>query len=57
MDTLVFAIGIVLILFGIGGLFIPGLTRAINIPGNEKVKAIGALIIGIIIAVYGYISS
>jgi uncharacterized protein YjeT (DUF2065 family) len=56
MNTLAFAVGIVLILFGIGGLFMPGLTRLINIPGNEKIKAIGALIIGIIIAVFGYIS-
>ena len=56
MIALLFGVGILLVLLGIGALFIPSLARIINIPGNEKIKAIGVLIVGIIIMAYGYLS-
>ncbi|MBU7018832.1 MAG: hypothetical protein HXS44_15085 [Theionarchaea archaeon] len=56
MIPIVVGVGIIVMLLGIIALFLPGLTRIINIPGNEKIKAIGAIITGIIIALLGYIS-
>ena len=55
MNTLLFGIGILVILIGILALFVPSLTKVINIPGNEKIKAIGAIIVGIILTAIGYI--
>lgn len=54
MNALIFGIGIILMIFGVVALIIPALTKIINMPGNEKIKAIGVVIAGIIIAVYGY---
>jgi hypothetical protein len=56
MIPILFGAGIIVMILGIAALFIPALTRIINVPGNEKIKAIGALIVGIIITIYGYIS-
>jgi hypothetical protein len=55
MIPIVVGAGIMVVLLGVIALFLPGLTRIINIPGNEKIKAIGAIIVGIIIASLGYI--
>jgi len=55
MNTLLFGIGILVILIGILALFVPSLTKVINIPGNEKIKSIGAIIVGIILTAIGYI--
>lgn len=54
MYALVVGIGIFLIILGIVALLVPALARVINIPGNEKIKALGVIIVGIIFAVYGY---
>jgi hypothetical protein len=54
MNTLVFGIGILLVILGIVATFVPALTRVINIPGNERIKAIGVIIVGIIFAAVGY---
>ena len=56
MIPIVVGAGVIVVLLGVGALFLPALTRIINIPGNEKIKAIGAIIVGIIIASIGYIS-
>lgn len=55
MYALAVGFGILLIIFGIAALLVPALTRIINIPGNEKTKAIGVMIVGIVIAVIGYL--
>ncbi|MBU7022524.1 MAG: hypothetical protein HXS40_00025 [Theionarchaea archaeon] len=52
--TVLIGIGIFLIILGIVALFIPAIARVINIPGNEKIKSIGVIIVGIIMLLLGY---
>ncbi|MBU7011345.1 MAG: hypothetical protein HXS46_11700 [Theionarchaea archaeon] len=54
MNALIFGIGIIMMIFGVAALIVPALTKIINMPGNEKIKAIGVVIVGLVIAVYGY---
>ncbi|MGD2248202.1 MAG: hypothetical protein PVF58_07320 [Candidatus Methanofastidiosia archaeon] len=56
MMPTIFGLGILIMILGIAAFFIPSLTRIINFPGNEKIKAIVALIIGIVLTIYGYLS-
>lgn len=53
--ALVIGIGILVSILGILAFFIPVLTKVINFPGNERMKALAALIVGIIISVIGYL--
>jgi sorbitol-specific phosphotransferase system component IIC len=48
-------VGILISILGILAFFIPALTKIINFPGNERIKALAALIAGIIISVIGYL--
>lgn len=48
-------VGILVSILGILAFFIPALTKIINFPGNERMKALAALIAGIIISVIGYL--
>jgi len=56
MMIIVFGIGILLALIGIIAFFVPAVTRIIDIPGNERIKAIVAVIVGVIISYIGYVS-
>lgn len=55
--TVLIGIGIFLIILGIVALFIPAIARVINIPGNEKIKSIGVIVVGIIMLLLGYFYS
>jgi hypothetical protein len=55
--TVFIGIGIFLIILGIVALFIPAIARVINIPGNEKIKSIGVIVVGIIMLLLGYFYS
>jgi hypothetical protein len=48
-------VGGLVALIGILSIFFPGLTRIINAPGNERIKSIIAIIIGLIILIIGLI--
>lgn len=54
MESIIVLIGIVLIILGIVALFIPAIARFINIPGNEKIKSIGVIVVGIVMLLLGY---
>jgi choline-glycine betaine transporter len=45
-------VGIIICIIGMGPLIYPPLAHLINIPGDDRLKALAALIIGIIIIVY-----
>jgi membrane protein implicated in regulation of membrane protease activity len=49
-------VGFVLLLFGIAALFVPSLSKIINIPlpVSDKVKALILIIISLILIAYGY---
>jgi len=48
-------IGIIVTLIGIGALLNPSIARIINFPGGERIKAIGAMAIGLIFVIIGFI--
>jgi len=48
-------VGLIVTILGIAAFFIPNLTRLINFPGGPKLKAIGSIVIGIIIIIIGLI--
>ena len=48
-------IGGFIAIFGILSILFPGLTKIINAPGNERVKSIAAIIIGLIFLIIGLI--
>ena len=54
-NTLLIIAGVVAVLIGIGTLFYPNLARFINAPGSPSLKAIIALITGIIILIVGLV--
>jgi uncharacterized membrane protein HdeD (DUF308 family) len=54
MESLIVLVGIVLVIVGIVALFIPAIARVINIPGNEKIKSIGVIVVGIVMLLLGY---
>ena len=47
--------GVIVTLLGIAAFFNPSFTRIINFPGGPKLKAIGSIIIGVIILIIGLI--
>ncbi len=49
-------IGSIITLIGIIAFFVPNFAKLINVPGGPKIKGIVAIIIGIIILIYGLIS-
>ena len=54
-NTVLLIVGVIVVLFGIGAFFNPNLARWINAPGSRKIKAIIALITGIILIVVSFI--
>jgi len=55
MNTFFLIVGIGLILFGIAGFFIEGLTRFMNAPGGPKMKAVICAIIGLIFLLLSFL--
>ncbi len=47
------AVGTIITLIGILSIFFPIITKIINLPGNERLKSITAIITGIIIIIIG----
>jgi hypothetical protein len=47
--------GAIVLLFGIGAFLNPNIARLINAPGGPRLKAIIALIIGIILVIVSFI--
>ena len=48
-------IGSIIGIVGIGSLLYPPLTRLINFPGNERLKALATIIIGGLIIIFGFL--
>ena len=55
VNTILIIIGSIVALIGIIAFFVPALTRIINAPGGSRLKAIVALITGIIMILIGLI--
>lgn len=55
VNTILIIIGVIVTLIGILAFFIPSIARIINFPGGPRIKAIGAMIIGIILLIIGLI--
>ena len=53
INTVFTIIGLIVLLIGILAFFNPNWTRWINFPGGPKIKAIGAMITGIIFIIIG----
>jgi hypothetical protein len=54
-NTILIVAGVIVALFGIGAFLHPNLARWINAPGTPIIKAIIALVIGIIIIIVGFV--
>lgn len=52
-NTLLVLIGFIPLLIGVGTLINPNISRFINLPANPAVKAIGSIIVGIILILIG----
>jgi hypothetical protein len=52
-NTVMIIVGALLTLLGALTIFIPNLTRIINVPGGPKLKAIVSIIIGLILIFVG----
>ena len=52
-NTLLMIIGIIPILIGIGTFLNPNISRFINLPGSAATKAIGSIIVGLILILIG----
>jgi hypothetical protein len=56
ITNLIFIIvGVIVTFIGILSIFFPGITKIINAPGNERIKSIIAIIIGLILLIIGLI--
>jgi len=55
VNTILIIIGSIVALIGIIAFFIPALTKIINAPGGPRLKAIIAIITGIILILIGLI--
>ena len=53
VNTVLIIVGALLTLLGALTIFIPNLSRIINVPGGPKLKAIVLIIIGLILIVVG----
>ena len=49
-------VGVIISLIGIGAFLNPNFAKLINVPGGSRLKAMVALIVGLIILIYGLIS-
>ena len=54
-NTIIIVVGIITLLFGVIAFFNPNFTRLINAPGGPKLKAIIAMIAGIILIIVSLI--
>lgn len=54
-NTILIVVGVFVTLIGLAAFFNPSLTRWINAPGGPKLKAIIAMIIGIILIIAGLV--
>jgi len=54
-NTILIIVGVIVALFGVGAFLNPNLARWINAPGTPIIKAIVALVIGIILVIVGLI--
>ena len=48
-NTILLVVGVIVVLFGIAAFINPNFSRLINAPGGPRLKAIIAMIIGIVI--------
>jgi hypothetical protein len=53
-NTILIVTGSIVILIGILTIFIPNLARIINAPGGPRLKAIIAIILGLILIIVGF---
>ena len=54
-NTILIVAGALVILIGLAAFFNPSFTRLINVPGGPKLKAIGSIIIGVVLLIIGLI--
>ena len=50
-NTILLIVGVIVLLFGIGVFFNPNFARWINAPGGPRLKAMIAIVVGIILVV------
>ncbi len=55
-NTVLIVVGFIVIIIGIAAFLNPNFARIINAPGSPRLKAIIALIIGVIIIIIGLIT-
>jgi hypothetical protein len=55
VNTILIVVGVIVTLIGILSFFNPVIAKLINFPGGPKLKAVGAMIIGIILLIIGLI--
>ena len=56
INIIIIVVGLIVSLIGIAAFLNPNFAKLINVPGEPRLKAVVALIIGIIILIYGLIS-
>jgi len=54
-NIILLIVGLIVTLFGIGAFFNPNLARWINAPGSSIIKAIIAMVAGVILIILGFI--
>ncbi len=54
-NTILIITGFIVLLFGIGAFFNPNFARLINAPGGPRLKAIIAIVVGIILIIISQI--
>jgi hypothetical protein len=48
-NTILIIVGVIVLLFGVGAFFNPNFAKWINAPGGPRLKAIIAIVVGIIL--------
>jgi len=56
INIFIIIVGVIISLIGIGAFLNPNFAKLINVPGGPRLKAMVALIVGLIILIYGLIS-
>ena len=54
-NTILFAVGVIVILFGVAAFFNPSFARWINAPGGPRLKALIAIVVGVILVIVSLI--
>ena len=54
-NYILLVVGGLVALIGVLSIFFPGITKIINAPGNERIKSIIAIIVGLILVIIGLI--